>query len=245
MAASATTYRVLAVLLAIAIAIALVIGYMGAKGPGVMDHEPAVVALYYAMFAVAIVLFTFLLRIGEIFDVEKRLNATIEREASRLAKLQARPVPTPTPPPMAAAPVTNIPLTAVDERQHVITIEGIGTKYAARLNAMGIISIPQLMRADANRVATNIQVEPDMVREWQDMGQLMRLKGVGPQSAEVLVRSGIRSVDQLAATSPETVSAKVKEAESGRKVRIQGQDVTPGVAKRWVEAAKNGEFDAE
>ncbi len=130
-----------------------------------------------------------------------------------------------------------------DEKHHVLAIEGIGPKYASRLNAVGIITIPQLAQADPDEVANQLDVMPDLVREWQAMADLIRVKGVGPQSAEVLVRAGVKSVAQLATLSPEEVSQKVKETEAGRKVRIQGQDVSPGVAKRWVEAARKGEMD--
>lgn len=131
-----------------------------------------------------------------------------------------------------------------EEKQHIIAIEGIGATFASRLNAQGIITIPQLLAAKPDQIGPAIDVMPDLVREWQSMATLMRLKGVGPQSAEVLVKAGIRSIPQLAAEDPEALSVKVKEAERGRKVRIQGLDVTAGVAKRWIDAARKGEFDA-
>jgi predicted flap endonuclease-1-like 5' DNA nuclease len=131
-----------------------------------------------------------------------------------------------------------------EEKHHVIEIEGIGPAFATRLNANGVITIPQLLAANPEQIGPAIDAMPDLVREWQSMATLMRLKGVGPQSAEVLVRAGIRNIPQLAAEDAEALSAKVKDAERGRKVRIQGLDVTPGVAKRWIDAARKGEFDA-
>ena len=57
-----------------------------------------------------------------------------------------------------------------EESQHVILLEGIGNKYAARLNAIGIISIPQLVEARASDVAAQLQVEQGLIEEWQGMG---------------------------------------------------------------------------
>lgn len=137
-----------------------------------------------------------------------------------------------------------IVLSSEDEKQHIIKIEGIGEAYAARLNAHGIISIPQLLAVDAQGIAAKIDATPELVKEWQAMGELIRLKGVGPQTAEVLVRAGILSIKQLAAEAPESLSEKVREVERGRKVRIQGADVTPAMAKRWIDAAREGKMDA-
>jgi predicted flap endonuclease-1-like 5' DNA nuclease len=131
-----------------------------------------------------------------------------------------------------------------EESQHVILLEGIGNKYAARLNAIGIISIPQLVEAKANDVAAQIQVEPGLVEEWQGMGRLLPLSGIGPQAAELLARVGIRHVQQLAAQDPLDLSVKVKEMEKGKKVKLTNFDVTPALAKRWIEAARDGKFDA-
>ena len=137
-----------------------------------------------------------------------------------------------------------IEFTPGEEKQHIIAIEGIGPSYASRLNAQGIITIPQLVAVDANHVGNLIGATPELVKQWQAMAALLRLKGVGPQSAEVLVAAGILSVQQLAAESAENVSRKVKDAERGRKTRIQGQDVSPAVAQKWIDAAKKGEYDA-
>lgn len=130
-----------------------------------------------------------------------------------------------------------------EEKEHILAIEGIGPAYASRLNAQGVITIPQLLAVDANQVGSLIGATPELVKQWQAMAELIRVKGIGPQSAEVLVAAGILSVKQLAAETAENVSRKVKDAERGRKVRIQGTDVTPAVAQRWIDAARSGEKD--
>ena len=131
-----------------------------------------------------------------------------------------------------------------EESQHVLLLEGIGNKYAARLNAVGIITIPQLVEARAADVAAKLQVEPGMVEEWQSMGRLLPLSGIGPQTAELLARSGIRTIQQLASQDPLDLSLKCKALMTGRKVKMVNLDVTPAMAKKWIEAAREGKLDA-
>jgi predicted flap endonuclease-1-like 5' DNA nuclease len=131
-----------------------------------------------------------------------------------------------------------------EESQHVLLLEGIGNKYAARLNALGIISIPQLVEARASDVAAQLQVEQGLIEEWQAMGRLLPLSGIGPQAAELLARGGIRNIQQLAAQDPLDLSLKLKEMEKGKKVKLTNFDVTPGLAKKWIDAARTGKMDA-
>ena len=131
-----------------------------------------------------------------------------------------------------------------EESQHVLLLEGIGNTYAARLNAIGIISIPQLVEARAHEVAAQLHVETPLIEEWQAMGRLLPLHGIGPQAAELLARIGMRSVQQLAAQDPLDLSIKCKDAVAGKKVKITSLDVTPAMAKKWIEAAREGKMDA-
>lgn len=131
-----------------------------------------------------------------------------------------------------------------EESQHVLLLEGIGNKYAARLNAVGIISIPQLVEARASDVAAQLQVEQGLVEEWQGMGRLLPISGIGPQAAEILARAGIRSVAQLASQDPLDLSVKCKDLVAGKKVKMTSIDVTPALAKKWIEAARDGRMDA-
>lgn len=124
-----------------------------------------------------------------------------------------------------------------EEKEHILAIEGIGPAYASRLNAHGIITLPQLVAVDANHVGNLIGATPELVRQWQAMAELMRIDGVGSAGAEALVAAGIFSARQLAAETPEGVAQKVRDA--GRKAR-SGAEVTPAVAQRWIDAARKG-----
>lgn len=131
-----------------------------------------------------------------------------------------------------------------EESQHVLLLEGIGNKYAARLNAVGVITIPQLVEARASDIAAKLQVEPGLVEEWQAMGRLLPLHGIGPQAAELLARAGVRNVQQLASMDPLDLSLKCKALVTGKKVKMTTLDVTPALAKKWIETAREGKMDA-
>ncbi|MEA3191592.1 MAG: hypothetical protein QOD77_2174 [Thermoplasmata archaeon] len=139
----------------------------------------------------------------------------------------------------SARPV--VQLRAGEESQHILDLEAIGKVYASRLNAQGIITLPQLLAVNAQNVASAIDATPDQVAEWQAMASLMRVKGVGAQSAEMLVKAGIRSAQQLAAEDPAALAARVREAGKGRKASVQGQDVSPAVAQRWIASARDAQ----
>jgi predicted flap endonuclease-1-like 5' DNA nuclease len=142
----------------------------------------------------------------------------------------------------AAADKPVVKLTERDEREHVLTIEGIGTKYAARLNQIGIISIPQLMKADAEAVAGQIDAMPGLVEEWQAMARLIQVRGVGPQFAEVLVKAGVTTVEDLGSQDAHRLSTKIIALEKDRKVRIQGATISDAVVQRWIDAAQRRDF---
>jgi predicted flap endonuclease-1-like 5' DNA nuclease len=128
--------------------------------------------------------------------------------------------------------------------QSVAQIEGIGEAYAQRLAQMGIGTIPRLLESDPEQVGPSIGAMPDLVREWQSMGQLMRLQGIGPQQAEALVRAGVRSIAHLAAQDGEELATKVRDLERGRKTRIQGTEVTSNLTRKWIRAAREGALSA-
>lgn len=125
-----------------------------------------------------------------------------------------------------------------EEAQHVMTIEAIGPAQASRLNAAGIITVPQLLAANPELVGPKVGAGADQVREWQSIADLMRVKGIGAADAELLVKSGVRSAPHLAAADPAELTARLQDAER-RKVRIGGTTVTPAQTQKWIDAARS------
>lgn len=137
----------------------------------------------------------------------------------------------------AAAPVAAA-LPAHEEDQHILLIEGIGTKYASRLNYNGIITQPQLVRADARAIAKHAGCTTELAEEWQGNARLMEVKGIGPQFAEILAMAGLRTVEQLANSNPEELLAKVDAIEERRKVRVLKTDVKLHHIEKFIKAAQ-------
>jgi predicted flap endonuclease-1-like 5' DNA nuclease len=121
---------------------------------------------------------------------------------------------------------------------NVIDIEGIGPVFAEKLGKQGISTIAELRRADAATLAQRIDAPENTVRQWQSMGELMGVKGIGPQYAELLVRSGVESVAALRKTDPKKLLAAIETTNEGRQVAIQGNPVGPKLVKGWIGAAK-------
>ena len=82
-------------------------------------------------------------------------------------------------------------------------IEGIGPGFGGKLRADGIDTTEKLLEAcstDAGiaKVCACVDLDENTVRNWATMADLMRIKGLGGQWAELMWRSGISSVQDLA-----------------------------------------------
>jgi predicted flap endonuclease-1-like 5' DNA nuclease len=119
---------------------------------------------------------------------------------------------------------------------HVLQLEGIGPRYATRLNAVGVVTVGQLVDADAEEVAGLIETTPEQVREWQSMARLVQVKGVGPQWAEALARVGVRDQEDLAHREPRELANAIARLNAG-KVRVTARDPPPATVRAWIRAA--------
>ena len=234
-------YRILAIILLMGLIVAVALGLMGQTGPGVMDQDAAMMTLFALTYLVIFVLALFLLRIGEILDVDRRvkgiLNEAYDREMSMRSSYSQMQQE------LSRMRTQLQPIPLGDVHSHVIQVEGIGPVYASRLNHIGIITTDQLLAANPAHVAPRIEATPELVTEWQDMARLMRLKGIGPQTAELLVRSGVRTPKELAGQSAERLSRLCNETLDSKKVKIANVAPTPAIAKRWILAARNNDLD--
>ena len=126
-----------------------------------------------------------------------------------------------------------------EEGQHILLIEGIGEKYASRLNAHGIITIPQLMRIGADDIARKADVTTALAQEWQAMGSLMQIKGIGAQYAEILAMAGIHTPEALARANADNLLGRIDAIEGRRKTRVLKTDVQAGHVRKFIQAAQD------
>ena len=249
---SGAPFWVLAFFLVLGLGIALVVALRGSGSPGLFTAQQAFVASGLALFAMAVILLAFLVTIAYVFSEVRRLRSLGEihernrvEDVSRqeavnrqlrdeVAALRQREH-------LLVSELSKRRKLAASWREtegepHVIQLEGIGPLYAARLNAQGIITVPQLVAADANEVARHVEATPELVREWQAMGRLLNVKGVGPQWAEALARIGVHDEHDLAQRDPRALALAIAKLNEG-KVRVTKTDPSAATVSRWVRAA--------
>ncbi|HET9456150.1 MAG TPA: DUF4332 domain-containing protein [Candidatus Limnocylindrales bacterium] len=85
----------------------------------------------------------------------------------------------------------------------VLEIEGVGTRYAEKLVAAGITTDAELLERGHTRkgradIAETTGVSEKSVLEWVNHADLMRIKGIGPEYADLLEEAGVDTVPELA-----------------------------------------------
>ena len=120
----------------------------------------------------------------------------------------------------------------------VLEVEGIGPKYAKKLEAAGIHTTSRLCYEDAAHVAATIGAHEKTVRSWQSMSELAKVKGIGPQYAEALARAGIEGIQELKDRSANAIADQVNEYLGGLKNHVLGSSVTAKRVEGWQKAAK-------
>lgn len=120
----------------------------------------------------------------------------------------------------------------------------IGPKTAARLAAVGVRTVADLLAADPARLADDLRVRhisKATVRDWQDQCRLvMEVPVLRSAHAQMLVLAGYRTVEALAAAeAPRLCSALLKLARTREGERILRDGEVPDVEriKRWVDDA--------
>jgi predicted flap endonuclease-1-like 5' DNA nuclease len=125
---------------------------------------------------------------------------------------------------------------------NILSIEGIGSKYARRLTNFGIRSTDRLLQVAAHKrgredLADQCDIPEKLILEWVNLADLMRVKGIGEEYSDLLEEAGVDSVKELRNRKPTNLYKKIREANSKRKLvrRIPSQkDV-----ESWVQQAKS------
>lgn len=123
----------------------------------------------------------------------------------------------------------------------VETIEGIGTGFGKKLRADGIETTEQLLEACAtadgiDRVCKCVDLDENTVRNWGTMADLVRIKGLGGQWAELMWRAGVKNVQDLARQEIEPLRARFREVneKEHRVAELPGENRVRG----FIEQAK-------
>ena len=120
-------------------------------------------------------------------------------------------------------------------------IEGIGSVYAAKLNAAGVSTIEALLKSGATpqgrqTLAERSGISRTLILEWVNLADLFRIKGVAEEYSDLLEEAGVDTVRELAQRNPKNLyQAMVDTNEAKKLVR---RLPTEGQVADWVAQAK-------
>jgi predicted flap endonuclease-1-like 5' DNA nuclease len=123
----------------------------------------------------------------------------------------------------------------------IIDIQGIGPVYAEKLTAIGIETVDQLLEKGADAkgrqaIEEATGIRHDLVLTWVNHADLFRVKGIGPQFAELLEAAGVDTVKELRNRNAANLAAKMLEVNEEKHL-CRRTPVEKEVAK-FIELAK-------
>jgi predicted flap endonuclease-1-like 5' DNA nuclease len=88
------------------------------------------------------------------------------------------------------------------EVNKLIDIEGIGPVYAEKLKLAGAETTKDLLKlaktpADRKKLAESTGIGEELILKWANHADLMRIKGIGGEFAELLEKVGVDTVKEL------------------------------------------------
>ncbi len=121
-------------------------------------------------------------------------------------------------------------------------VAGIAVKDATKLRKAGIRTSKGLIELAANRkerneLTTALGFDPKDVQQWVNHSDLLRVRGVGAEYAELLVAAGVDTLRDLRRRNPTALLAKI--------IGLNGQSKvvrrlpTEAMVEGWIEAAKD------
>lgn len=120
-------------------------------------------------------------------------------------------------------------------------IEGIGPAYQEKLKAAGIGSADALLKQGATakgreELEKTTGISGKLILEWVNHADLFRIKGVGPEFADLLEEAGVDTVAELAQRKAENLYKSMAEINAAKNLvnRMPSLENVKG----WIEEAK-------
>lgn len=103
----------------------------------------------------------------------------------------------------------------------VIVIEGVGDVYAEKLQAAGVKTTADILVKCATpkgrqALAEETGISDKLILKWTNHADLMRIKGVGGQFAELLEAAGVDTVKELKHRVPANLQPKMLEVNEAK-----------------------------
>ena len=124
---------------------------------------------------------------------------------------------------------------------HITKIEGIGATYAEKLGSIGVKTTDDLLAKAASKkgresVSAATGISEVVLLKWVNQADLQRVKGVGEEFGELLERSGVDSVPELAQRNAANLAAKM--AEVNATLKLTGAVPGEATVASWIAHAK-------
>lgn len=124
---------------------------------------------------------------------------------------------------------------------NLLTVEGIGAKYAQTLKDAGVGTTQALLKKGATakgrkELAAKSGISEKLILEWVNHVDLFRIKGVAEEYADLLEEAGVDTVVELALRVPGNLHAKMGEVNAAKK--LVRQLPTQAQVAGWVDQAK-------
>jgi predicted flap endonuclease-1-like 5' DNA nuclease len=124
---------------------------------------------------------------------------------------------------------------------NVIDVEGIGPKYAAKLEKAGVKTTDDLLAKGAKAKGRQQLEEATgighaLILEWVNLVDLYRIDGIGSEYSDLLEEAGVDTVVELSKRVPANLAARMAEVNEKKKLvrRVPGEATVAG----WVAQAK-------
>ena len=121
------------------------------------------------------------------------------------------------------------------------TIEGIGDVFAAKLKEIGVGSVESLLKKGGTRqgrkeICDNCDIDDKRILRFVNHADLMRIKGIGGEYAELLEAAGVDTVVELATRNAANLHEKMKSVNAEKK--LVRQVAAQSQVEDWVSQAK-------
>ncbi|MBN1668086.1 MAG: DUF4332 domain-containing protein [Anaerolineales bacterium] len=123
----------------------------------------------------------------------------------------------------------------------IIDVEGIGPVYREKLVAAGIRTTAGLLKAAANRkgrveLGAKTGISDQLILEWVNHADLMRVKGVGSEFSDLLEAAGVDTVKELRNRNPHNLHEAIVNINAEKQLVRRVPSLTE--VQSWIEHAK-------
>lgn len=102
-------------------------------------------------------------------------------------------------------------------------IEGVGSMYARKLGQRGVKTTQSLLAHGYNRkgrreLAQATGVSEKLILEWVGQADVMQVRGIGPEYADLLESAGVDTSRELAHRNPQNLAKQLAEVNQRKKM---------------------------